>query len=120
MPLMRMSNSPSSRLASLSMKPKHTTMARDVMPLAPLKKCSKNCFTVMIFCGTYSRNWAMMASTMPCTRSLPNRMVPPTSTASGTIAFHAGETRLSSTSAMSTSFSAFSSLSKAGPPACTR
>ena len=65
------SKRPKPRLASLSMKPKPTTMASVVMPLAPLKKCSKNFPTVMIFWGTYSRNWAIMAMIMPWTRSLP-------------------------------------------------
>ena len=120
MPLMRMSNSPSARLASLSISPKPTTMAMLTMPLAPAKKWLKYSPTVMRLRSTYSRNCTTSAMIIPCSRSLSKRTVPPTSAASGIMAFHAEETLSSSTSAMSTSFSAEPDCSKGAPPDATR
>ena len=65
MPLIRMSNSPNSRLASLSINPKPTTMAMEVMPLAPAKKWSKYSPTVIRLEITYSRNCTIRAIMMP-------------------------------------------------------
>ena len=49
-----------------------------------------------------------------------NTVAPTSRNASGGTAFHAEDARLSSTSATSTSFSAFSSRSNVGPPLSTR
>ena len=119
-PLMRISNNPNVRLASLSIRPKPTTTAMVVIPLTPEKNRAKYSPTVIRFCITYSKNCTTRHTMIPWSKSLSNSTVPPTSAASGIIAFQAEETLCSSTSSMSTSFSCFSPGSKAAPPEATR